>query len=90
VKLARVLRWYNSIMLAESSDLREARDAKGRAREVFGRFGKVNGVGITRQGGRYAVKVSFEAPPQSGDLPREIAGVPVIFQVVGKIHKQPA
>lgn len=77
-------------MLTESSDLREARDAKGRAREVFSRFGRVNGVGITRQGGRYAVKVNFEAEPPIGDLPREIAGVPVVFQVVGKIHKQPA
>jgi hypothetical protein len=77
-------------MLAESNDLREARDAKGRAREIFSRFGKVNGVGITRQDGRYAVKVNFESEPQAGDLPREIAGVPIVVQVVGKIHKQSA
>lgn len=77
-------------MLTETSDLREAREAKGRAREVFSRFGKVNGVGITRQGGRYAVKVNFESEPRTGDLPREIAGVPVVFQVVGNLHRQPA
>ena len=77
-------------MLTENSDLREAREAKGRAREIFSRFGKVNGVGITRQDGRYAVKVNFESAPRAGDLPREIAGVPVVFQVVGKLHRQSA
>jgi len=69
--------------------LEEARAAKPRAKELFGRFGVVNGVGLTRLGNRYAVKVNFETEPRAGgDLPREISGVPVVVQVVGRVHKQ--
>jgi hypothetical protein len=73
--------------------LEQARAAKSQAKELFGRFGIVNGVGLTRLGDRYAVKVNFATEPQppaggDGELPREIAGVPVVVQVVGRVHKQ--
>lgn len=69
--------------------LDEARAAKPYAKELFGRFGVVNGVGLTRLGNRYAVKVNFETAPRAdADLPREISGVPVVVQVVGRVHKQ--
>jgi hypothetical protein len=69
--------------------LAEAREAKEKAKEIFPRFGLVNGVGLSRQGEGYAVKVNFEAEPRDqGNMPREIGGVPVIVQVVGQIHKQ--
>ncbi len=71
--------------------LEQARAAKALAKELFGRFGVVNGIGLTRLGDRYAVKVNFATEPVipgDGTLPREIAGVPVVVQVVGSIHKQ--
>jgi hypothetical protein len=76
-------------MDGEALGLDEARAAKARAKELFGRFGVVNGVGLTRLGNRYAVKVNFETEPRAdASLPREISGVPVVIQVVGRIHKQ--
>lgn len=69
--------------------LAEAREAKEKAKEIFSRFGSVNGVGLSRQGDGYAVKVNFEAEPQDqAHMPREIGGIPVIVRVVGQIHKQ--
>ena len=69
--------------------LAEAREAKERAKEIFPRFGSVNGVGLAKQGDGYAVKVNFEAEPQDKDgMPREIGGIPVIVQITGRIHKQ--
>jgi hypothetical protein len=73
----------------EAIGIEQARAAKAAAKELFGRFGVVNGVGLTRLGDRYAVKVNFESEPsRAAELPREIAGVPVVIQVVGRIHKQ--
>ena len=52
------------------------------------RFGKVCGVGITRQNGVYAVKVNLEDELESdAEVPREIDGVPVVVRSVGKIRK---
>lgn len=68
--------------------LEEARLAKDRAKTVFRHFGKVNGVGITRQGDSYAVQVNFEeAPEKNTELPTEIDGVPVVVRVIGHIRK---
>lgn len=78
-------------MKDEALRFEAARSAKERAREIFSRFGFVNGVGLTRQDEGYAVKVNFESEPcdRSG-MPDTIEGVPVIVQVVGPIHKQTA
>lgn len=73
----------------KSLGLEAARAAKPRAKELFGKFGVVNGAGLTRVGNRYAVKVNFETEPRAdAELPREVSGVPVVVQVVGRIHKQ--
>jgi len=74
----------------DSDELAAARKAKGRAKEIFSPFGIVNGIGLTRWNGHYAVKVNFETAPESGELPREIDGIPVVVQVVGKVRKQPS
>lgn len=69
--------------------LAEAREAKEKAKEIFSRFGSVNGVGLARQGDGYAVKVNFEAEPRDqAHMPREVGGIPVIVRVVGQIRKQ--
>lgn len=69
--------------------LEEARAAKKQAKLVFQKLGRLSGIGITRQGDSYAVKVNFESPPTKNTLlPKEINGVPVVVHIVGKIHKQ--
>lgn len=73
----------------EAPSLAEAREAKEKAKEIFPRLGSVNGIGLTRQGDHYAVKVSFEAEPLDWSrVPKDIGGVPVVCRVVGPLHKQ--
>jgi hypothetical protein len=68
--------------------LDEARAAKARALEVFGRLASVVGVGITNIDGGYGVRVNLrESPPPGVELPRTIDDVPVQVRVVGTIHK---
>ncbi|HEX8199601.1 MAG TPA: hypothetical protein VF590_03880 [Isosphaeraceae bacterium] len=67
--------------------LDEARAAKARALEVFGRAARVVGVGITRIAGGYGLKVNLGEPPAPGaDLPDTVAGVPVRVEVVGPLR----
>lgn len=78
-------------MADEALQLAEARHAKEKAKEIFPRYGSVNGIGLTRLEGRYAVKVNFESEPRDCSLlPQDIEGVPVVIRVIGRLHKQPA
>jgi hypothetical protein len=70
-----------------NKQLEKARLAKSKAKEAFRTVGHVNGVGITRKEGKYAVKVNLSAAPKRTP-PKTIDGVPVVVQVVGEIHKQ--
>jgi hypothetical protein len=73
------------------SSIEAVRSAKERAHATFGKLGKVVGVGITRVGNGFALKVNLQTPPRSGTLlPAEIDGVPVIVEVVGVIRKRAA
>ena len=68
--------------------LQEARAAKEKAKIIFRHLGQVCGIGITRQGDSYAVKVNLETTPAQGlKLPEEIDGVPIVVQVTGPIRK---
>jgi hypothetical protein len=68
-------------------ELEQARKAKSKAADLFRPIGQVNGVGITRKDGHYAVKVNLESEPKA-DPPQDIDGVPVVVHITGKIHKQ--
>jgi hypothetical protein len=69
--------------------LDEARAAKAPAAEAFGRLAEVLGVGITRIGKGYGLKVNLSRLPRGeNSLPSEIVGVPVRVEVVGKIRKR--
>jgi hypothetical protein len=72
---------------AEDQELNEARNAKLKAKGVFRSIGQVNGVGITRKDGHYAVKVNLESEPKK-QPPADIDGVPVVVHVVGEYRKQ--
>lgn len=67
--------------------LEQARAAKEAALELFTRIGSVAGVGITRVGGDYAVKVNLKAPlPDGTAIPAAVGGVPVHVEIVGVIR----
>ena len=69
--------------------LEQARAAKAQALAVFSRKAPVVGVGITRVGDGYGVKVNLGATPEPGvELPQSIDGVPVRTEVVGSIRKR--
>jgi hypothetical protein len=67
--------------------LDEARAAKERAKSIFAGHASVVGIGLTRVGDGYGVKVNLDAPPASdATLPEMIDGVPVRIEVVGPIR----
>ena len=66
--------------------LDEARAAKEKLRTVLADRPEVTGIGITRDGGGYAVKVDLSQPCDA--VPSEIAGVAVRAEVVGRIRKR--
>lgn len=63
---------------------RKARDAL--SRKLEGLEGLV-GIGITKSGEDYAVKVNVDSLPEK-PIPESIAGVAVKLEVVGKIRKR--
>ena len=76
-------------MAGSDVTLAEARAAKPKAKRVFDELGSVTGVGLTRRGSDYAVKVLLAEPLEHPDeCPDKIDGVPVVVQVVGQLHKQ--
>jgi hypothetical protein len=69
--------------------LEQARAAKSAAASLFTKIGKVVGVGITRIGSGYGVKVNLSATPRAvGSVPDEVDGVPIQVEVVGDIRKR--
>jgi hypothetical protein len=74
---------------AKATTIDEARAAKPRAVEVFDRVARLAGVGITRIGEGYGLKVNLaEAPAENTRLPADIDGVLVRIEVVGAIRKR--
>lgn len=69
--------------------LEEVRAAKPHALEIFGAFEELTGVGITRVGEGYGLKVNFSREPSTDEpLPNEVDGVPVRIEVVGSIRSK--
>jgi hypothetical protein len=68
--------------------LDEARAAKAKAITALSKIRSVNGIGITRVGDGYGVKVNLAEPPAPEvNLPEAIDGVPIRVEVVGTIRK---
>lgn len=77
--------------MKEGVSLEAARAAKQKALTALEGRAEINGVGITRVGTGYGIKVNLSvAPPASSPLPQEVDGVPVVVEVVGRILKQNA
>jgi len=69
--------------------IEEVRSLKEKAFEIFRRDVPVVGVGITRIGDGYGLKINLsEAPKQGIRLPEEVDGVPVKVEVVGVVRKR--
>jgi hypothetical protein len=69
--------------------LEQARAAKASAKALLAALPGLVGVGITRVGEDYAVKVNLRAPlPPGVSVPERIGDVPVRVEVVGKITKR--
>lgn len=69
--------------------LEQARAAKASAKTLLAAVPGVIGVGITKVGKDYALKVNLrEALPAGAAVPERIDGVPVSFEVVGTISKR--
>jgi hypothetical protein len=66
--------------------LDQARAAKTKALAALAHDRSVVGVGITRIGEGYGVKVNLDAP--GADLPEDVDGVPIRVEVVGPIQKR--
>ena len=67
----------------------EARQAKLAVREALASLDSVVGVGLTRLGDDFAVKVNLREAPRSAPLPTSVSGVPVVYDVVGTVSKRP-
>jgi hypothetical protein len=69
----------------------EVRAVKSEALGEFKRVADVAGIGITRIGKGYGLKVNLQKlPGRKVVLPTEIAGIPVRIEVVGGIKKRAA
>jgi len=69
--------------------LDEVRAVKAEAQKAYGQLARVVGVGITRIGDGYGLKINLESAPAAA-VPTAFKGVPVRVEVVGAIKKQAA
>ena len=75
--------------MANGIPIERARAAKSKALSAFAALAVVNGIGITKVGDGYGLKVNLaEAPPETIQLPKDVDGVPVVVEIVGGITKQ--
>lgn len=69
-----------------TASIKDARRAKPKAMEAARLCVAVAGVGLTRVGDSYAVKILLaETAPAAAELPDSVDGVPVVYEVVGRI-----
>lgn len=74
---------------AEPPDRDAARAAKRLLGERFADDPRVNGIGITRWRGAYAVRVNVVDEADQPELPEVVDGVPVRIAVIGRITASP-
>jgi hypothetical protein len=69
------------------TQLEEARSAKRKAAELLRNVPQLAGLGITRIGRNFAIKLNLNGPLSSDvKIPRDIDGVPIKVEFVGKIR----
>ena len=74
-----------------ATSIEEARRAKPKATEAVKSCAVVVGVGLTKVGASYAIKVNLrQAPPPTAVPPASIDGVQVLYEIVGQISRRGA
>lgn len=68
-----------------SITIKQARDAKQGVSEQLKAELPVVGVGLTKRGADYAVKINLARVPPGVALPTNWHGVPLVFEVIGPI-----
>ncbi len=66
-----------------------ARAAKDTLRECLRGEPALVGLGLTRQGAGYALKVNLARSPRA-ELPADVAGVPVVVEITGVVRARGA
>jgi len=75
----------------DTCTIEKARSAKARVAEMLRNERELTGVGITRVGKGYAVKVNFAAAPGAGiEIPSEMDEVPIRIETTGRINLKTA
>jgi hypothetical protein len=70
-------------------NLHQARAAKAAVLKTFRRLPNLSGVGITKVGDGYAVKINLREPmPKGTQLPGEVDGLPVTIEITGTLRKR--
>lgn len=78
-------------MTATGQSLDKARAAQRKAQTRFAGVSEVNGVGITRIGAGFGLKVNLTSrPAPETQLPDQIDDVPITVEVVGPIRARTA
>jgi len=72
---------------ANTATLEQARAAKPKAAALLAAL-PVVGVGITRIGNGYGLKVNLSKRVADDAVPEDMDGVPIKTEVVGEIHKR--
>ena len=72
--------------MVSGATLDQARAAKEKVRKALADRPEVTGIGITRHGDGYAVKVDLARPCAA--VPPEMGGVPVHSEIVGRVRKR--
>jgi hypothetical protein len=70
------------------SSISEARSAKDQAKRELADVDGVVGIGLTKQGEGYAVKINLNHAVKPGTLPKRVQGVPLVVEIVGAITKR--
>jgi hypothetical protein len=74
---------------AVPATLDPARAAKAEALKVFKGIADVAGIGVTRVGEGYGVKINLrDSPPHGTDVPSSVGGVPIRVTVIGHLRKR--
>lgn len=68
--------------------IEQPRAAKKQAYTAVASLAPVVGVGVTRVGDGYGVKVNLESAPAGVTSPSSINGVPLRVEVTGQVQKQ--
>jgi hypothetical protein len=72
-----------------SATLDDVRAVKAKAMAIFSPLAEVVGIGITRIGEGYGLKVNLRiAAGKNAQLPTDVDGIPVKVEIVGRLTKQ--